>query len=234
MTLFDVFKRKTEFALTLERILGFLPQHLQFYKQAFTHKSVIKDTDKQFFESNERLEFLGDAVLGTIVSHYLFNKFPFEDEGFLTQLRSRLVSRKTLNDLGLKIGLNEFVEAKLDKESKTICGDALEALIGAIYLDKGYSYAEKFVVQQLIQTHLDIDEIIQTETDFKSRVLEWAQREKQPLEFRITEREEKNTKLFTAELFINEACKGKGTAYSKKKAEQLASEQFFKEIKELS
>ncbi|MCO6499976.1 MAG: ribonuclease III [Vicingus serpentipes] len=232
MAFFNVFKRKTEFALTLERILGFLPQHLQFYQQAFTHKSVIKDTDKQFFESNERLEFLGDAILSAIVSHYLFNKFPFEDEGFLTQLRSRLVSRKTLNDLGVKIGLNAFVKAKLDKESKTIYGDALEALIGAIYLDRGYSYAEKFVVQQLIQTHLDIDAIIQTETDFKSRVLEWTQREKQPLEFRITEQEEKNTKLFTAELFIDGVGKGKGTAYSKKKAEQLAAEQFFKEIKE--
>lgn len=234
MTFLKVFRKRSEFALILERILGFYPQRTQLYKQAFTHKSVIKDTGKQFFESNERLEFLGDAILDSVVSHYLFNKFPFEDEGFLTQLRSRLVSRKTLNNLGVKIGLNEFVEAKLDKESKTIYGDALEALIGAIYLDKGYTYAEQFVVQQLIQTHLNIDEIIQTETDFKSRVLEWAQREKKQLEFKITEQEEKDSKLFTAELFIDHVSKGKGTAYSKKKAEQLAAEQFFKEIKNLN
>lgn len=231
MTFLNFFKRKTEFALTLERILGFYPNRIQIYQQAFRHKSVIIATDKQFFESNERLEFLGDSILGVIVSHYLFNKFPFEDEGFLTQLRSRVVSRKTLNDLGYKIGLKELIEAKLGKESKTVFGDALEALIGAIYLDKGYSYAEQFVVRQLIQIHLDMDEIIQTETDFKSRVLEWAQKGKQRLEFVITEQEENNVKLFTAELFIDTISRGKGTAYSKKKAEQLASEQFFKKIK---
>ena len=231
MTFLKVFKRKSEFALTLERILGFYPQRIQLYQQAFTHKSVIKDTDRQPFESNERLEFLGDAILDSIISHYLFNKFPFENEGFLTQLRSKLVSRKTLNNLGVKIGLDEFVEAKMDKESKTVYGDALEALIGAIYLDKGYTHAEQFVIQQLIQTHLNIDEVIQTETDFKSRVLEWVQKEKKQLAFKISEQEEKNSKLFTAELFIDQILQGKGTAYSKKKAEQLAAEQFFNELK---
>lgn len=231
MTFFNkVFKRKSEFALILKRILGFYPNQTHFYHQAFTHKSAIKDTGKNFYESNERLEFLGDAILDSIISHYLFNKFPFEDEGYLTQLRSKLVSRQNLNNLGLKIGINELIDAKLERETKTVYGDALEALIGAIHLDKGYKFAEQFVIQNLIQTHLNIEEMMLTETDFKSRVLEWTQKQKQQIEFKITEQDQKNNKLFTAELFINNVNKGKGIAYSKKKAEQLASEQFFNEI----
>jgi ribonuclease-3 len=228
----NVFKRKTEFALKLERILGFPPKQTQVYRQAFTHKSVIKDSNKKAFESNERLEFLGDAILDSIISNYLFKKFPFKDEGYLTQLRSRLVSRDTLNSLGAKIGLNELIEAKIDNESKTIYGDALEALIGAVFLDKDYVFAEQFVVQKLIQTHINLNEVISTESDFKSRVLEWAQKNKIPLKFNITEQENESNKLFTAELLVNNTSKGIGTAYSKKKAEQLASEEFFKTIQE--
>jgi ribonuclease III len=227
-----IFKQKSEFALLLERILGFSPKRLHYYHQAFTHKSVIKDSKQENFESYERLEFLGDAILDSIVSTYLFNKFPFKDEGFLTQLRSRLVRRKTLNDLGYKIGLKELIESKLNRESKTIYGDALEALIGAIYLDKGYLMAESFVLNKLIATHINMEEVIITETDFKSRVLEWAQKNKKELTYSITEQEENKSKLFSAELLIEGTIKGKGTAISKKRAEQDAAEQFYIEIKE--
>jgi ribonuclease III len=225
-----VFKKKSDFALKLERILGFYPDETSFYYQAFLHKSAIKDNELKTFESNERLEFLGDAVLDSIISHYLFSKFPLKDEGYLTQLRSRLVSRQNLNNLGAKIGLNELILSKLDKETKTVYGDALEALIGAIYLDKGYVFAQQFVEQKLLQTHIDIEEVISTETDFKSRTIEWCQKEKLSFDFIITEQEEKNEKLYTAELVIENVVKGKGTAYTKKKAEQLAAEQFYKTI----
>lgn len=227
-----IFKQKSEFALTLERILGFRPKKLNYYQQAFTHKSVIKDSKQEAYESYERLEFLGDAILDSIISTYLFNKFPFKDEGFLTQLRSRLVRRKTLNELGDKIGLKELVESKLNRESTTIYGDAVEALIGAVYLDKGYLAAEKFVLEKLLALHINMEEVILTETDFKSRVLEWSQKHKKQLRYNISEKEEGKTKLFIAELLIEEEAKGRGTAISKKRAEQQAAEQFYKEIKE--
>ncbi len=222
-----VFRKKDEFGLTLERIIGFYPHQISIYQQAFLHKSLTQNNQLKSFESNERLEFLGDAILDSIISHYLFNKFPKKDEGYLTMLRSRLVSRQTLNNLGVKIGLQELIKSNLDRASKSIYGDALEALIGAIYLDKGYGFAQKFVEEKLLQNHIDIDEVMQTETDFKSRVIEWCQKEKLSFDFEITEQEEKNEKLYTAVLLVNKEFKGKGIAFTKKKAEQLAAEQYY-------
>lgn len=225
-----VFRKKDELAQVLERIIGFYPNQISIYRQAFLHKSLLQNNEFKSFESNERLEFLGDAVLDSIISHYLFNKFPKKDEGYLTKLRSRLVSRQNLNNLGVKIGLDELMKMNLERVSKSIYGDALEALIGAIYLDKGYPSAQKFVEEKLLQNHIDIEEVIQTETDFKSRVIEWCQKEKLNFDFKITEEEERNEMLYTAELIINKETKGKGTAFTKKEAEQLASEQFYKQI----
>jgi ribonuclease-3 len=226
-----VFRKKDNYALTLERIVGFYPDQTSIYKQAFLHKSLIQINELKHFETNERLEFLGDAVLDSIISHYLFNKFPFKDEGYLTKLRSRLVSRQNLNNLGVKIGLKELMKSNLDKASKSVYGDALEALIGAIYLDKGYLFAQKFVEERLLRNHIDIEEVIQTETDFKSRVLEWCQKDKKEVIFKISEKEEQNEKLYTAVLIVDEEQKGLGTAYTKKQAEQIAAEKFYQEIK---
>ena len=225
-----VFRRKNEFALSLERIIGFYPTQISVYEQAFLHKSLIQNNEFQSFESNERLEFLGDAVLDNIISHYIYQKFPKKDEGYLTKLRSRIVSRQNLNNLGVKIGLEGLIKSNLERQSKSIYGDALEALIGAIYIDKGYSFAQQFVVEKLLQMHIDMEQVIQTETDFKSRVIEWCQKEKLIFQFLITEQEEENNKLYTAELIIDKKSKGKGAGYTKKKAEQLASEQFYYEI----
>lgn len=225
-----VFRKKDEFAQLLERITGFYPNHTAIYNQAFLHRSVIQNNQLQSFESNERLEFLGDAVLDSVISHYLFNKFPFKDEGYLTQLRSRLVSRKNLNNLGVKIGLQEVIKANLERESKSVYGDALEALIGAIYLDKGYSSAQKFIEENLLQIHIDIEEVIQTESDFKSRIIEWCQKEKLTVTFLISNLDINNEKLYKADLQVNGEIKGTGTAFTKKQAEQIAAEQFYKEI----
>lgn len=225
-----VFRKKNEFALVIERIVGFYPTETSLYEQAFFHKSLTQNNDFQFFESNERLEFLGDAILDSIISHYLYNKFPKKDEGFLTKLRSRLVSRQNLNTLGVKIGLKELIKSNIERESKSIYGDALEALIGAIYLDKGYVVAKFFIEEKLLQNHIDIEMVIQTETDFKSRIIEWCQREKLNFHFKIIEQEENSEKLYSAELIVNQATKGTGTAFTKKKAEQLAAEQFYKQI----
>ena len=176
------------------------------------------------------MEFLGDAVLDSVISHYLYNKFPNQDEGYLTKLRSRLVSRQTLNNLGVKIGLQELMQSNLERASKSVYGDALEALIGSVYLDKGYAFAQKFIEEKLLQNHIDIEEVIQTESDFKSRVIEWCQKEKLSFDFKISEAEEKNERLYTAELLVNKVSKGKGMAYTKKQAEQAAAEKFYKVI----
>lgn len=225
-----VFRKKDEYAETLERIIGFYPHQISIYKQAFLHKSTIQNNQLQPFESNERLEFLGDAVLDSIISNYLYYKFPKKDEGYLTKLRSRLVSRKTLNRLGVKIGLQELIKSNINRASKSVYGDALEALIGAIFLDKGYVVAQKFVEHKLLRNHIDIEAVIQTETDFKSRVIEWCQKEKKSFEFKITAVEDKNEKHYIAELMVQNILKGKGIAQTKKAAEQLASEQFYKNL----
>ena len=225
-----VFRKKDEYASTLERIIGFYPHQVSIYKQAFLHKSILQNTELQSFESNERLEFLGDAVLDSVISDYLYHKFPKKDEGYLTKLRSRLVSRQMLNGLGVKIGLQELMQSNLERASKSVYGDALEALIGAIYLDKGYTFAQKFIEERLIQNHIDIEELIQTESDFKSRVIEWCQKEKLRFEFKISQSEETNEKMYTAELLINGKLKGKGIAFTKKQAEQAAAEQFYKTL----
>ena len=226
----NVFRKKDDYALTLERIIGFYPDQISIYKQAFLHKSLKQNNKLEPYETNERLEFLGDSVLDSVISHYLYNKFPMQDEGYLTKLRSRLVSRHNLNGLGVKIGLQEIMQLNVARVSKSVSGDALEALIGAIYLDKGYAFAQKFIEEKLLQNHIDIETVIQTETDFKSRVLEWCQKEKVSFEFKISESETKNERLYTAELIVNNETKGKGTAYTKKQAEQFASEKFYKEI----
>jgi ribonuclease III len=230
--LFKLFKNKSQYAVQLKQVLGFFPSKISIYQQAFKHKSVLINSDTKPFESNERLEFLGDAILDAIISNYLFTKFPFKDEGYLTQLRSRLVSRKTLNNLGIKIGLKELLESNVEAASKSMYGDALESLIGAIYLDKGYKKAQEFVIQKLIGNHIDIDKVMSSETDFKSRVIEFCQKQKKEIEFIITEKEAGNSKIYNANLKINEVSKGKGSAFSKKQAEQLAAEPFFREIEE--
>lgn len=230
MTFLKVFRKKNDYAQKLARIIGFYPNQISLYQQAFLHKSLIQENELKPFESNERLEFLGDAVLDIIISHYLFNKYPYKDEGYLTRLRARLVSRQNLNQLGVKLGLQELIQSKLDKESKSVYGDALEALIGAIYLDKGYKHAQEFVEEKLLQHHIDVDEVANTETDFKSRVLEWCQKEKLNFKFVVTEQENETGKLYEAALYIGKEIKGKGVAPSKKKAEQVAAEEFYKTL----
>ncbi len=224
-----IFRKKTEYALKLERILGFKPDHISLYKQSFTHKSMLFGTDKQSHESNERLEFLGDAILDAVISVYIFKKFPFKDEGFLTQLRSKLVSRHFLNNLAYKIGIETLIQSNLDRESKTIMGDALEALIGAIYLDKGYEKTEKFILKQLLEPHIVIEDILEKETDFKSRTIEYAQKGKHKLEFDTEEMGEINNKFYKTKLFIDNQLVGVGEAANKKTSEQIACEQFVNE-----
>ncbi len=213
---------------SLRNILGFYPSNISLYKSAFRHSSVatlIKDGIK---DSNERLEFLGDSVIGTVVADYLFKKFPFKDEGFLTKMRSKMVSRNQHNQIALKLGLNKLIEANNDRNShpSSINGDAYEALIGAIYLDKGFEFAQTFLLTRIINVHIDMDEVETKEVDFKSKFIEWAQKERK--EFRFETVKDGNTsgdKQFLLKLMVEDKVLGTAQHFSKKRAEQLAAEE---------
>ena len=216
---------------TLRQVLGFYPKNFTLYDQAFTHKSVVNDNVESDKVSNERLEFLGDAILGSIIAEYFFQKFPFEDEGFLTKIRSKLVSRNFLNQLSVDIGLDTFLETSANlNRSKSIYGDAFEALIGAIYLDKGYDLCRKFVVQKIIKNYVDIDELLATETNFKSKLIEHTQSKKISYKFQTVAVETGSMKFFKCELYVEHAEPIIGEGNSKKRAEQEAARLFFEKF----
>lgn len=213
---------------TLKIILGFYPSNPLLYDQAFTHKSIVNEDQANGRSSNERLEYLGDAILGAIVAEYFFVKYPFEDEGFLTKVRSKLVSRKFLNQLSIDIGLDTFLETSADtNRSRSIFGDAFEALIGAIYLDKGYDSCKKFVIEKVIRDYVDIEELIQTETNFKSKLIEWSQSKKRTYEFDTIAVEKEESRYFKSKLKISGKEVSVGEGISKKNAEQEAARLFF-------
>ncbi len=184
--------------------------------------------------NNERLEFLGDAVMEAIVSDFLFIEFPHKDEGFLTQLRSKIVSRSTLNDLAVRLGLDRHIVAQggVSLNQKHLYGDALEALIGAIYLDKGYDYINRLLINTVFRQYIDLADMTHTETDFKSRLIEWSQKNKCELEF-VTEPSARYTSQnphFQSVVMLNKEPRGQGESDSKKTAEQAAARNLFQEL----
>lgn len=216
-----------QFIGQLRRSFGIKPHNLELYKIAVIHKSASTVVSQGKPVNNERLEYLGDAVLDAIVAEYLFEHFPTQKEGFLTKMRSRIVSRQSLNNLAIAIGLNKLVITQTTNPlaHKHIFGDALEAFIGALYLDKGYKTTNTWVVKHLFQKHVNLHELQATETDYKSRIIEWAQKHKYSLTFESFEREngKGNSPLFEAQLFLNSKLMGSGFGCSKKEAEQNAS-----------
>jgi ribonuclease III len=231
-------KRKAserELREAIRNIFGYQAGNIALYKLAFKHKSMATSVTKGFRHSNERLEYLGDAVLGSIVADFLFKKFPFRDEGFLTEMRSRIVSRSNLNSLSRKLGIDRLVEASKDNNvtHSSIMGDAFEAFVGAVYLDKGYRFTLT-IINQVIQTHLDIDELLTTEINFKSKIIEWAQKEKKSAEFNLVEELDngKKNKLYVVSLVIEGREMGQGRDFSIKKAEQQAARQAWEALME--
>lgn len=213
----------------LKNLLGFVPGNLSLYRLAFRHKSVAQSIRKGVKNSNERLEFLGDAVLGAIVAEVLFKLYPYEDEGFLTELRSKMVSRVNLNQLSRKLGLEQMVEYdhRVINAARqgSLLGDAFEALIGAVYLDKGYDFTRRFLISHIIKPHIDIRTLEQTETNFKSKLIEWCQRHGKDVLFELIPNEEgENSKLFTIQVTIDNEPMGLGKEFNKKTAEKLAAE----------
>jgi len=213
----------------LKNLLGFVPGNLSLYKLAFRHKSVAQNIKKGVKNSNERLEFLGDAVLGSVVAEVLFKLYPYEDEGFLTELRSKIVSRNNLNALARKLGFEKLIEydSRMLNSARqgSLLGDAFEALIGAVYLDKGYDFTKNFLVNHIIKPHIDIHTLELTETNFKSKLIEWCQRHGKDIVFYLVGNEDgENSKLFTVQAIIDGETMGLGKEFSKKNAEKLAAE----------
>lgn len=214
---------------SLHNILGFYPSNINLYKLAFRHSSAAQQIKKGVKDSNERLEFLGDSVIGTVVADYLFKKFPYKDEGFLTKMRSKMVSRAKHNQLAIKLGLNNFIEANNDRfgsKPSSINGDAYEALIGAIYLDKGFLFTQQFLLTRIINVLIDMEEVETKEVDFKSKFIEWAQKEKKEFRFEILqEGANSSDKQFSIQLIVNSEILGTAQHFSKKRAEQMVAEQ---------
>src|ERR1700743_2227874 len=213
----------------LKNLLGFVPGNLSLYRLAFRHKSVATAVKKGVKNSNERLEFLGDAVLGSVVAGVLFQLYPYEDEGFLTELRSKIVSRVNLNQLARKLGFDQLIEydSRVMGQARqgSLFGDAFEALIGAIYLDRGYEFTKGFLINNIIKSHIDIHKLEQTETNFKSKLIEWCQRHGKDISFDLVDNAEgESTKLFTVQASIDGEAMGLGKEFSKKNAEKLAAE----------
>lgn len=217
-------KSERLFRSQLGNVLGFRPGALDLYRTALSHRSVREGAD----ENNERLEFLGDAVLSSIVAHYLFKKYPYKGEGFLTEMRSKMVNRQQLNDIGVKMGLKRItIYNKQDNSLKVsqIFGNTLEALIGAVYLDKGYRQTQRWVEQRIISTHIYMDDLEAVEINIKNKLYGWANKNGKSLEFEtLSERMENGRRLFTIGATVDGELVAQGKGYNKKDASQIAAQ----------
>ncbi len=222
------------FTKQLEEILGYTPSNLDVYALAFAHKSTGNSNEKFYdVSNNERLEYLGDAILGSIVAEYLFNKYPNSDEGFLTKMRSKCVNRKMLNHVGREMGLEAFIDtSSSNKMSKSTLGNALEAFIGAIYLDIGYYGTQHFVVHKMLKDFIDVEQLETYDDNFKSQLLEWCQKNKRTISYEIVEKSKvDNRDFFKVVVKIDGVEAAQAEDFSKKSAEQKASKSAMARLK---
>ncbi|MEG3656341.1 ribonuclease III [Arenibacter palladensis] len=223
-------KKDGDFFLGMKKILGFKPKNLEIYQKAFVHRSANRKDKAGFPMNYERLEFLGDAMLGTIISKHLYSKVPDGDEGYLTKMRSKIVSREHLNELGKDLNLIDFVESRIPKSrfGDNIHGNVFEALVGAIYLDRGYKFCEKFISKRIIDPYVDIEQLEGKVISYKSLVIEWCQKQKKSFNYDIYEDTGNDVvKHFAVKLSIAGKIVAKARATSKKKAEERASKRAY-------
>lgn len=219
------FHREREFAGKLRPLLGFTPANLTIFKLAFSHKS--NPSDKAYaMQNNERLEFLGDAVLGTIVAEYLFKKYPNSNEGFLTKMRSKIVKRNTLNKIGDKMGLDMLLqEYSQTRLSRSMLGNAVEALVGAVYLERGYWQTKRFVVRKILRNYVDVHELESYDDNYKSQLLEWCQKNGQTVTYKLVARYKfEKRDRFKVAVMVDGRKIATADDFNKKSAEQTASE----------
>ncbi len=221
------FSANKQLANAIENIFGFRPGNIFLFQLAFKHKSVSDTTIKGYRVSNERLEYLGDAILSAIIADFLFKRFPYKNEGFLTEMRSRIVSRASLNKLSQKLGIDKLVVTANENRAhfKSVNGDAFEAFVGALYLDKGYKRTYSILVKRVVDLHIDLEALEKSETNFKSKLIEWSQKEKNHLDFEVVEEVgDGYQKQYVVEVNIDGVAYGKARDFSIKGAEQRAAE----------
>ena len=222
--------------LSYYNILGFYPDRIELYREAMTHRSSSIRSTKGKWLNNERLEFLGDAILDAIVADILYKKFVNKKEGFLTSTRSRIVQRDTLNKIAIELGLDKMIISSTRNlaHNTNIYGDSLEALIGAIYLDQGYRVAKSFVFETLIKEHINIEKVLKNEVDFKSRLIEWGQKNKVTVKFEVIDSsyDTHNNPVFVSCVKVGNVEIGSGKGYSKKESHQKVAKIAIKKLRE--
>ena len=228
------FSSEKELVTRLRRLLGFTPAYLNVFKLAFSHKSSNDNNRQQPYggQNNERLEYLGDAVLGTIVAEYLYKKYPTADEGFLTKMRSKIVKRKSLNAIGYDMGLDEILSTYNNTRiARSMLGNAVEALVGAVYVERGYVGTTHFVVQRMLRNYVDIDTLETYDDNYKSQLLEHCQKNGQKVDYEILKRFKQDKRdRFRVAVTINGRRMAVGEDYNKKSAEQQASRRALKDL----
>lgn len=226
--------KNLRFYLDLVHLLGFLPRSTSLYRLAFIPKSAQQKNPSGNQLNNERLEYLGDAILSAVVANHLFKLYPEGDEGFMTKLRARIVKRKYLDYLATEIGIPDMIKSEISTgtKSKHIYGNALEALIGAIYIDRGYGVARKFFERKILKEHIDLPQLARKDPDYKSRIIEWSQKYRVEITFESKEEHLTGIKSpsFVSNILLNGEKKGIGRGDSKKEAEQQASRAALKSI----
>ncbi|MGN0048685.1 MAG: ribonuclease III [Bacteroides sp.] len=230
-----LFRKDRESYFRIYRILGFFPHDIRFYQEALLHKSSTMRSEKGRPINNERLEFLGDAILDAIVGDIVYRHFEGRREGFLTNTRSKIVQRETLNKLAVEIGLDKLVKytSRSSSHNSYMYGNAFEAFIGAIYLDQGYERCKQFMEQKILKQYIDLDKMSRKEMNFKSKLIEWSQKNKMEVSFELIEQllDRDNNPIFRTEVRIEGLPAGNGTGYSKKESQQNASRIALKKIK---
>jgi len=236
MALFPFFQKYSKKELEIIQFIflrfGYKPKSLRYFRRALTHKSVSTPD----VETNERLEFLGDAILDSVVAEFLYKKFPTEDEGYLTKIKSKIVNRRTLGDIGHEMELSHIMNYNNSRSIKleTIEGNAFEALIGAIYLDGGYQKVQRSIEDHIFKKYINLNQLLEEELDFKSKLFIWCQKNKLEIQFEVISEENLGQEWkYVVEVNINEKAYGRGIGSSKKKAEQVASKETLELVGEL-
>ena len=230
-----LFHKDRESYFCFYKILGFFPRNIRFYEQALLHKSTSIRSEKGRPLNNERLEFLGDAILDAIVGDIVYKHFEGRREGFLTNTRSKIVQRETLNKLAVEIGLDKLVKysTRSSSHNSYMYGNAFEAFIGAIYLDQGYERCKQFMEKKILKNYIDLDKMSRKEVNFKSKLIEWSQKTKMEVSFELIEQflDQDYNPMFHTEVRIESLSAGTGTGYSKKESQQNAAQMALKKIK---
>lgn len=229
------FRKEKELYRSFYDILGFYPHRIALYQEALMHRSMAIHADTGMPINNERLEFLGDAILEAVVSDIVFRHFKGKKEGFLTNTRSKIVQRESLGQLAVQIGLDKLIHSNhhSNAHNSYMAGNAFEALVGAIYLDRGYGYCMRFVHQRILNRLLDIDKVARKEVNFKSKLLEWCQKRKACLEFVLISegRSENGAPTFKSKVTVNGIELGRGSGFSKKESQQQACKNAIQRIR---